>query len=1179
MGYFVMQEHDKSKDHLVRELSDMRSKVAKLESTIASLEDINRTSGESELAFRTMTELSPDWEYWITPNGSFIYMSPSCELITGYAQDEFVNDTNLIREVVHREDWPRSCCHFEIRDSSDLRLSKFRIITKTLEERWIEYRCQPIFGADGSFLGRRVNNRDITDRKNLEEKGLRLAAIVESSDDAIIGKTLDGIITSWNRAAEKIYGYKEHEVIGRPISLLVPDQANDEIDAMLSNIRHGELVEHFETVRRTKHGAIISVSLTVSPIANERGQIIGASTIARDITNRKRAEQLIRDAERNQRLLIENLQAGVIVFDPDLTIRLSNKIAAETLGLSLDEIVGLSLLDPAWIFLHEHGSPMPVEEYPLVKVAATKQPISDMVVGINAPGKTDRVWVLANAYPVISDKKELEQIVVTFVDITGRKKAEAALRENEEKFRLLYEQAPIPYQSLDEDGNLLDVNEAWLEALGYSWDEVIGKNLAEFLSPRSQEIFVHSFPWFKDTGHVRGFDHEMVCKDKTVMDVSFNGRVSLSQFGKFSRTHCVFQDVTQRKMAEKALRESEEKFRATFNTASVGMDIVDRQGRFLEVNSTFCDFLGYTDDELKTMSIFDVTHPDDLDNTRELHEGLIRGRTKTYRQQKRLIRKDGRIVWADLAVSSLSDTDMEHQRTVGVIIDITGRKRSEEARLRLSAAVEQSPEAIVITDVDGTIVYVNPAFERITGYSPGEVIGSNPRILKSGHQDKGFYENFWDTITHGRTWIGHLVNKKKDGSLYEEDVSVSPVKDTTGKIVNYVAVKRDVTEDVSLQRQLRQAQKMEAIGTLAGGVAHDFNNVLQIVLGFSEIMFLDKEFPDRFSADLKAINEAAKRGADLVSRLMTFSRKSEFKPQPLNLNHRIIELRKMLERTLPKIIDIELVLGESLSAINADPNQLDQVLMNLAVNARDAMPEGGRLSFQTSNIVLDHEYTATHIEVKPGPHVLLIAEDTGCGIDSGALEHIFEPFYTTKEIGKGTGLGLAIVHGIVKQHGGHIVCESQQGKGTTFKIYFPALVSGKIGYEVAKTSAFRGGPETILIVDDDQSVREIGARILEKAGYKVMEATNGIEAVEVYSARKKEIALIVLDVIMPKMDGRQCLKELLSIDPSVKVVVASGQLLTDSMKETNAPGAKACIKKPYDVREALEIIRTVLDGP
>jgi nitrogen-specific signal transduction histidine kinase/CheY-like chemotaxis protein len=388
----------------------------------------------------------------------------------------------------------------------------------------------------------------------------------------------------------------------------------------------------------------------------------------------------------------------------------------------------------------------------------------------------------------------------------------------------------------------------------------------------------------------------------------------------------------------------------------------------------------------------------------------------------------------------------------------------------------------------------------------------------------------------------------------------------------------DVTETKKLRAQLMQAQKMEAVGTLAGGIAHDFNNLLQVVIGYSEIMLLDKTLSDKLKQKVRSINKVASNGADLVRRLLTFSRKTETRPKPLDLNYEINQIQKLLDRTIPKMIEIEQNLSDNLNPINADASQIEQIIMNLTVNARDAMPDGGKLIIETDNVTLDATYCATHIEAKPGLYVLLTVSDTGHGINKKTLEHIFEPFFTTKGPGQGTGLGLAMVYGIVKQHGGYTTCYSEPGVGTTFKIYFPAMILQVISEKPTEIQPPKGGIETILLVDDEETIRDVGRDLLESAGYQVITARTGQEALEIYRAKSDSIALVILDLIMPEMGGKECLEELLKIDPVVKTLICSGLSQNGAAKAALKTGAKGFIGKPYNSTEMLSGIRKILDS-
>jgi len=400
-----------------------------------------------------------------------------------------------------------------------------------------------------------------------------------------------------------------------------------------------------------------------------------------------------------------------------------------------------------------------------------------------------------------------------------------------------------------------------------------------------------------------------------------------------------------------------------------------------------------------------------------------------------------------------------------------------------------------------------------------------------------------------------------------------------GSFLGGISIYEDITEKKKLEAQLQQAQKMEAIGTLAGGIAHDFNNILQAISGYAQILLMGKKASDPDYKKLEAIEKSAQRASDLTKQILIFSRKVETKLRPVDLNNEIKQVFKMLERTIPKMINIELHLVENLKIINADPAQIEQIMMNIGVNARDAMPNGGRLIFETENVILDEHYCKTHLESKPGKYVKLSISDTGHGMDKETLKYIFDPFYTTKETGKGTGLGLAMVYGIVKSHNGYIMCYSEPDEGTIFKIYFPVIKKGTERIEPKEEKfPIKGGNETILVVDDEEAVRELGKNILTRLGYTVLTASDGESALEIYREKKKEINLVILDIIMPGMGGRKCLEELLNMNPEVRIIIASGYSINGPTKKILEAGAKDFIGKPFDINQMLKVVRETLDN-
>lgn len=512
-----------------------------------------------------------------------------------------------------------------------------------------------------------------------------------------------------------------------------------------------------------------------------------------------------------------------------------------------------------------------------------------------------------------------------------------------------------------------------------------------------------------------------------------------------------------------------------------------------------------------------------------------------------------------------------------ILRDVTLLRRTEEEKVRLAAAIDQASNMVVITDTAGSILYVNPAFEKTTGYSRNEVVGKNPRILKSGRRDEAFYRELWDRICSGKTWQGRMVNRKKDGSLYTEEASISPVRDPQGGIVAFVAVKSDITDRIEREKQLRESFKLNAVGKLAGGVAHDFNNMLQTILGHADIALDRIEDGRDCREDLCAIQQAAERSADLSRQLLTFSRKRVLSKKVLDLNRRVNDLLKMIRRTIPENIEVDFRPAPVDCLLEADPSNIDQTLMNLCLNARDALPGGGRIGIETARVTLEREQARLMKNLDPGDYVLLRVTDNGCGMSEDDQGRIFEPFYTTKEVGKGTGLGLSTVYGIVEQHGGGVFVESRLGKGTRFSLYFPVYESGAESAEEKTDEVIPGGTEKVLIVEDESPVRRVLKVMLESAGYTVLEADHGVRALEILNELGEPVPLAVVDVIMPKMGGRELCERIRSEFPRTRVLFASGYS-PEALPGGMAPGSETpLVSKPFRREQLLRMVRRVLD--
>lgn len=749
-----------------------------------------------------------------------------------------------------------------------------------------------------------------------------------------------------------------------------------------------------------------------------------------------------------------------------------------------------------------------------------------------------------------------------------------ALRESERRFRKVFEQGPTGIAIVGLDYRWVAVNAAVCRMLGYTEAELSKLTFVDVTHPGDIDADVELAEKLA-RGEIPSYKMEKryITKSGDVLWINLTASTVVDEEGKALYYLAMIEDISDRKRSDNALRESEQTLSTLVGENPESILLTDTNGIILKCSRMTAQRFSLPMEEIIGSCFYDLLPPEVAEERRRrAQEVIATGRPVRFED----IRFE-RII--DNHVQPVLDADGKVVRLVILGIDITELREAVELQKRLATAIEQSAEAVVISDAEGVIQYVNPATERITGYEKAEIIGKTPRIFESGEHEPAFFERLWKTVQSGNTWSGRIINKKKDGTLYHEDATISPVRDASGKITNFVSVQRNITENLELTKQLFQSQKMEAVGTLAGGIAHDFNNLLTIVLGYSEILLTDRDEQDPAYADLKRINQAGQKGAELVQRILAFSRKSEVKLRPLNLNQQIDQLRKMLARTIPKMIEIELKLVEGLHPVNADPTQMDQVLMNLALNARDAMSDRGTLTIETANVTLDDEYTWKHLGMGPGEYVLLSVSDTGCGMDKETVEHIFEPFFTTKEAGKGTGLGLAMVYGIITQHGGQIRCYSEPAHGTSFRIYLPALEPEKEASEIQDRAAMPGrGTETILLVDDEEFVRDLGKRILASSGYTVLTAVDGAQALEVYRKERNRISLIILDLIMPEMGGTQCLQEILRIDPKAKVLIASGFALTGRTKEPLDMGAVGFVGKPYNIREVLRTVRDILDS-
>ncbi|MDA8098889.1 MAG: PAS domain S-box protein [Nitrospiraceae bacterium] len=856
-------------------------------------------------------------DFELTREKGSLVSIPACVIRGG---PELIEDPALINELPCRKDHYRALLRLPIDDCGVMVLLSPELPSSDIPFTRV---FQPVLAnlAKAVLLcqsNEAYTESIISDRKRAEEGIRQLASIVQSSDDAIISKDLDGTIRSWNKGAEAIYGYTAAEALGQHVSLLLPPEIPDDTMAILERIRAGGHVDHYETLRLRKDGRRIYVSLTVSPINSDDGSIIGASAIARDITGRLKSEQELQRASAYNRSLIE---------------------------ASLDPLV-----------------------------------------------------------------------------------------------------------TIGPDGKITDVNEATETATGRSRTELIGTDFSDYFTVPENALAGYQ-QVFRE-GSVRDYPLEIRHKNGGVMPVLYNASLYRDEEGSVIGVFAAARDITEKKTAEQELK-----------------------------------------------------------------------RASAYNR----------------------------------------------------SLIEASLDPLVTIGPDGKITDVNAATETATGRGRAELIGTDfsdyftvPENALAGYQQ---------VFREGSVRDYPLEIRHKNGGVIPVLYNASLYRDEEGSVIGVFAAARDITARKKLEEQLRHSQKMEAIGRLAGGIAHDFNNILTAIIGYGSILLRKMDEADHLRQNVELVLESANRAAALTQGLLAFSRKQVMTLRRIDLNTTITGLERFLRRIIGEDVELAVSCASRPLMIMADSGQIEQVLMNLATNARDAMSRGGRLAIATEPADMDDAFRKAHGYGKPGLYAMITVADTGAGMTADVSERIFEPFFTTKETGKGTGLGMSIVYGIVKQHGGYINVYSEPGIGTTFRIYLPRIAAAEETTEAAKPEPLpKGGTELILVAEDDDVVRRLTQSVLEEFGYRVVAAGDGEAALAAFEEYREAIDLCILDVIMPKKRGREVCQEIVRRKPGVKILFTSGYALSALSEEGILDSEYACVMKPASPAALLKKVRDTLDG-
>jgi PAS domain S-box-containing protein len=730
---------------------------------------------------------------------------------------------------------------------------------------------------------------------------------------------------------------------------------------------------------------------------------------------------------------------------------------------------------------------------------------------------------------------------------------------------------------LEEPGpRIVLINEAFEACFGYEKSEVLGRSPRILEGKKTDRRVVGEI--YRALRNHQPIQRQLFQYDKRGRAHWVEMRVVpiFDRNGECSYFSTTLRPITESREQEEALRLSGERFSQAFEYGPIGMALVAPDGHWLTANRAFCELIGYAADELRHKTFQRITHPEDLPEELELARQTLMGESHFYQMEKRIFHKRGHTLWIHLTVSLVRDANGYPLYFIQQVQNITESKHANEKIAEQAALLDKTNDAITLCDMDGRVLFWNKGAEAIYGWTAAEAEGRQMKELSFKSNAAQYDEACLATLQQGK-WVSEIHVAHKDGRELVIQSHWSLIKDQAEKAKAFLGISYDITDRKQIEAQLMRAQRMESIGTLAGGIAHDLNNILTPILMSIEMLKQTTTHPQAQSI-LETIEITSRRGADIVRQVLSFARGMKGDRIEVQPRHLLKDIQALIKETLPKNIQLKYSFPAESWTILGDPTQLHQILLNLCVNARDAMPTGGCLTISAENAVIDGQYASMHVEARPGVYVVIRVSDTGTGIPPSVIDKIFEPFFTTKEIGKGTGLGLSTVIALVKSHDGFVTVSSEVGKGTTFKVYLPAIeVSSKsASEEEERVSLPRGNDETILIVDDEASILTITSQSLEAFGYRTLCANDGVEALALYAQHRDRIAAVLTDMAMPIMDGPATIRVLLKMNPRIRIIAASGLKTNETISQELDGKIKYFINKPYSAGTLLKTLRKVL---
>ena len=1023
--------------------------------------------------------------------------------------------------------------------------------------------------------------RDITKRKQAEEELQRekafTEAVIDSLPDIFFVIKTTGAFLHWGRNPERILGYSTEDTLAmsQAVEIVAEEDRAAATRAIEEAFASGSVTVEVQLLHKDGRKIPYLLRATRALIGSEY-LLVG---IGLNITERKQTEEALMQSEARFRTIFEESAMGIILMDLTGHPLQTNPAFQRMIGYSENELHAMSFTD----FTHpDHRE----NDWQVFCELLEDKLQSIYQIEKRYVRKDGQIVWARLTLSLIKDIQGQPQYTVAMVqDITESRQAEEALRDSEAQLREAQHVAGLGSSIWDVTTDTTVWSPEMYQIMGFDASQpppghadrsrVYTPDSWARLSHAVERALVAQEPYDLEVQFMRG--------DGTVRWGHAQGTPVCDDHGRVIRLSGTLQDITERKLVAERIKASEEEYLLLLNSTAEGIFGIDMNGACTFCNPAALRILGYArSEELLGTDMHQRLHHSYADGSPypvdrcPIRTSVLEGKG-SHVDDEVMWRKDGSSFLAEY----WSHPVFKAGKAAGGVItflDISDRRRAEGAMVRLRQAVDASGEVVFMTDHEGVITFVNPEFTRLYGYSEEEVIGKVPRrVLRSDDVSEADYERIWQAAVTMGSAHDEIVNTTKSGRKVTIERSTSAVRDKHGDITGFISIQRDITLRKRLEQQLMQAQKMEAVGQLAGGVAHDFNNILGIITGYTELALDDTTLAERPRQRLAEIRNAANRAVEITRQLLAFSRKQVLETRILNLNEIVQETTRLLGRLLGEDIEVAIVLDPNLGSVRADPTGIDQIILNLAVNARDAMPNGGKLTIETANVTVDDDSSTRHGTLTAGDYVVLTVSDTGVGMDAETQERIFEPFYTTKEKGRGTGLGLSTVFGIVEQNGGSIWTYSELGSGTTFKIYLPRVAAAGPNVTHETTEMIRGGGETILFAEDDSGLRKLNVELLRDLGYNVIEAIDGAEALSIVERYPDQLDLLLTDVVMPGMNGQQLAEEALRKRPTLKVLFVSGYTSGAVREKIMASGAPF-LQKPLSRKILAKTLREILDS-